>query len=454
MADAAASARPVSVQPPRRGGRNAFFFVVFTVFIDMMAFAVIMPVMPDLMSELTGLPKADVAPWGGYITTVYAIMNFIAQPILGGLSDRFGRRPVLLISMGTLAIDFLIMGLAHSIWLLFLGRFLSGLSGATHSTAAAYIADTTEPDQRAQAYGMLGAAFGLGFIFGPALGGFLGQIDPRAPFFAAAGLAAVNFIYGLFVLPESLPKEDRRAFDWKRANAFGAFRHFSKLPHLAWFILALGLYNFAHWVYPATFAYFGAVRFNWDAGMIGLALGSVGVGSAIVSAGLVGSVIKRHGATKVVIFSFIVTTIVFAAYAMANAPWMIFVIIPFGALAGFLNPSLNQIMTARVPRNAQGELQGAIASVQALGNVFSPIVMTQTLYYFTHSDAPVYFPGAAFALACVVTAISMIPLVIGLNTVPRLAPDAPVDSQAAGQTASDHVIDPPAPSEAPAVAAR
>lgn len=445
---APASKSPGQPSAQRRGGRNAFFFVVITVFIDMMAFAVIMPSMPDLMSELTGLPKADVAPWGGYITTVYAIMNFIAQPILGGLSDRFGRRPVLLISMGTLALDFLVMGLAHSIWLLFLGRLLSGLSGATHSTAAAYIADTTEPDQRAQAFGMLGAAFGLGFILGPALGGLLGQIDSRAPFFAAAGLAALNFAYGLFVLPESLPREDRRAFDWKRANAFGAFRHFSKLPHLAWFILALGLYNFAHWVYPATFAYFGAVRFDWDSQTIGLALGAVGVGSAIVSAGLVGSIIKRHGATKVVVFSFLITTTVFLAYAMATAPWMIFVIIPFGSLAGFLNPSLNQIMTSRVARNAQGELQGAIASVQALGNVFSPIVMTQTLYFFTHSDAPVYFPGAAFLLAAIVTAISMIPLIIGLRTTPKLAPeDAATHSLA-------HEPDPPVASEAAAAAAR
>lgn len=430
MADAASA--NASSAPARRGGRNAFFFILVTVFIDMMAFAVIMPSMPDLMSELTGLPKADVAPWGGYITTVYAVMNFIFQPILGGLSDRFGRRPVLLISMGTLAIDFLIMGFAHSIWLLFLGRFLSGLSGATHSTAAAYIADTTEPHERGRAYGMLGAAFGLGFILGPAIGGALGQIDPRAPFFAAAGLAAINFIYGLFVLPESLAKEDRRRFDWKRANALGAFRHFSKLPHIAWFILAVGLFNFAHWVYPATFNYYGAVRYGWDAGMIGLSLGAVGVGSAIVSAGLVGPTIKRHGATRTVIFGFLVSIVAFFAYAVASEGWMVFVIIPFAALGGLLSPALNQIMTSRVARNAQGELQGAIASVQALSNMFSPIVMTQTLFYFTHSDAPVIFPGAAFVLAGLVTIISMIPLIIGLRTAPKVDPDAsppPADEQ-------------------------
>ncbi|MDZ4759794.1 MAG: TCR/Tet family MFS transporter [Alphaproteobacteria bacterium] len=430
-----------SLSSPGKFGKNAFFFVIVTVFIDMMAFAVIMPSMPFLMSELTGLPIEDVVPWGGYITVVYAIMNFITQPILGNLSDRFGRRPILLISMGTLAIDFLIMGFAHSIWLLFLGRFLSGLSGATHSTAAAYIADTTEPENRAKAFGMLGAAFGLGFILGPVIGGLLGQIDPRAPFFAAAGLAGLNFLYGMFVLPESLDREHRRPFDWKRANAFGAFKHFSKIPHLAWFIVAMGFYGFAHWVYPATFSYFGPIKFGWDAQMTGLALGAVGVGSALVQGGLIGPAMKTFGATRLVFFGFIVTAVTFVCYAIATESWMIFAIIPLGALAGLIGPAMNQIMTARVARNAQGELQGALASVQALGNVFSPVLMTQTLFYFTHSAAPVYFPGAAFALAAVITALAIFPLIKGLQSTPKIADpaiDGPglVEAPAAAETAA------------------
>lgn len=271
-----------------RLGKNAFFFIIVTVFIDMMAFAVIMPSMPYLMAELLNgkdalldakalaaagnkLPLetmlSNAAPWGGYITTVYAVMNFLSSPILGGLSDRFGRRPVLLMSIGTLAIDFVIMGFAHAVWLLFLGRVLSGISGATHSTAAAYIADVTEPKDRGRAFGMLGAAFGLGFILGPAIGGFLGQFDPRYPFFASAGLAFINFCYGMFVLPESLGHEHRRRFDWKRANAFGTFKHLIHVPYLAWFMLALGLFNFAHWVYPATFNYFAGVRYGWTEGI-------------------------------------------------------------------------------------------------------------------------------------------------------------------------------------------
>jgi MFS transporter, DHA1 family, tetracycline resistance protein len=426
--------------PARRPG--AFLFVIVTVFIDMMAFAVIIPVLPRLIAELTHGPAAfdaalaaeaagdpsaiaamlsEAAPWGGYITMVYAILNFLMQPILGNLSDRFGRRPVLLVSMGTLAIDFLIMGFAHTIWLLFLGRILTGVSGATHATAAAYIADTTAPEERGKAFGMLGAAFGVGFTLGPAIGGLLGEIDPRAPFFASAGLAALNFLYGLFVLPESLPREHRRKFDWKRANALGAFRHFSKLPHLAWFLLAYGLFMFGHWVYPATFNYFAQYRYGWSEGMTGLALTAVGVGSAIVQGGFIGPTIKRFGATRTAIFGLSVAVAAPLGYALASEGWMVFLVIPIGSLAGVLGPALNQIMTARVEPNAQGELQGAMASVQAFGSIFSPLVMTQTFHAFTQPDAPVQAPGAAFVLAALVTALAIPPLLKGLQTTPKVA---------------------------------
>ena len=446
-----------------RHGKNAFFFIIVTVFIDMMAFAVIMPSMPYLVAELINGKDAllaakaaaldgnkipleamisNAAPWGGYITTVYAVMNFLSAPILGGLSDRFGRRPILIMSIGTLAIDFVIMGFAHSVWLLFIGRILSGISGATHSTAAAYIADVTEPKNRAQAFGMLGAAFGLGFILGPAIGGFLGQFDPRYPFFAAAGLAFLNFCYGLFVLPESLDQEHRRRFDWKRANAFGAFKHLMKVPYLAWFMLALGLFNFAHWVYPATFNYFAGVRFGWTEGMIGLALVFVGIGSTIVQGGLTGPFIKRFGPTRAAVFGFAICAITFAAYAMANQTWMVFVIIPFGALAGFLGPAMNQIMSTRTPKNAQGELQGAMASVQSVANIFAPLVLTQTFHYWTSPAAPFFFPGAAFALASVICAISLLPLLRGLATAPK------IEEQPADPTGEDIIATPPAPDTA------
>lgn len=465
---AQASTSPSPLGPNRASaskfGKNAFFFIIVTVFIDMMAFAVIMPSMPYLVAELlygadavvaakaaeaAGDPTllrnmiADATPWGGYITLVFALINFLAQPVLGNLSDRFGRRPILLFSMGMLAIDFVIMGLAHTIWLLFVGRLLSGISAATHSTAAAYIADTTEPQNRGQAFGMLGAAFGLGFILGPAIGGWLGHFDPRFPFFAAAGLAALNFVYGAFVLPESLDREHRRKFDWKRANALGAFKHFAKVPYLAWFMLALGLFNFAHWVYPSTFNYYAAVNFNWGPDMIGVALAVVGVGSAVVQGALVGKIIKRFGPTYTVIFGFLVCIVTFAAYAVAPAGWVVFLIIPFGALGGVLGPAMNQIMSARAPKNAQGELQGAIASVQALANVFAPVAMTQTFFFFTHSSAPAYFPGAAFALAAIVCALSMIPLVQGLRTVPKIE-EQPADPAGEDVQEEGAAVDPKA----------
>ena len=441
----------------RRLGGNAFLFIIVTVFIDMMAFAVVMPSMPYLMAELINGESAlaaarvlasdgdklpleamlsEAAPWGGYITMVYAVMNFLSAPILGGLSDRFGRRSVLLLSIGTLAIDFLIMGLAHTIWLLFLGRVLSGISGATHSTAAAYIADVTEPQQRAQAFGMLGAAFGLGFILGPAIGGFLGQFDPRYPFFASAALAASNFCYGLFVLPESLDREHRRRFDWKRANAFGTFAHLAKVPYLAWFMLALGLFQFSHWVYPATFGYYAGVNFGWGEGMIGLALMVVGIGSAVVQGALIGPIIKRFGPTNTAVFGFLVCVVTFAAYAGATEGWMVYLIIPFGALGGVLGPAMNQIMSVRTPKNAQGELQGALASVQALANMFAPLAMTQAFAYFTAPSAPAFFPGAAFALAAVFCAISLLPLMRGLATAPKVE-EQPADPPAEAAPATD-----------------
>jgi DHA1 family tetracycline resistance protein-like MFS transporter len=422
----------------------------------MMAFAVIMPSMPELIAELLDADALEAArqlkeqgndgpfkaliaeaiPWGGYITTVYAVMNFLAQPVLGNLSDRVGRRPVLLVSMAMLAVDFVIMGFAHAVWLLFLGRFLSGISAATHSTASAYISDSTEPHQRGQAFGMLGAAFGLGFTLGPAIGGWLGEFDPRWPFFAAAGFAAINFCYGLFVLPESLDKEHRRRFDWKRANAFGTFKHFSKIPYLAWFLVALGFFNFAHMVYPSTFNYFAEVRYGWTAGMVGLALMVVGVSSALFQGFFSGRIIKRFGATRAAVFAFTVCALTFAAYAMATEGWMVFAIIPLGALGGVLAPAMNQIMTTRVPKNAQGELQGAIASVQALASIFAPFTLTQTLHYFTNVDAPVHFAGAAFTLAAIVCAISLLPLFRGLQTVPKIEeqPPDPASEQVA-QTA-------------------
>ena len=401
--------------PSRKPGKNAFLFVIVCVMIDMISFGIIIPVIPSLLEELTGKGAEDTVVIGGFLTASFGLLNFFAMPFIGNLSDRFGRRPVLLVSIGTLGIDFMIMGFAHSLWLLFLGRALTGISSATFSTANAYIADVTEPEARGKAFGMIGAAFGIGFIIGPALGGWLGSIDTRLPFFGAAALSLLNFLYGVFVLPESLALENRRPFDLKRANPFGAIRHFSKLPKVAWLIVAQGLYMFAHHVFPATWNFFGEIRYNWGEAEIGLSLALVGIGSAVTQALLIGPAINRFGPVRTALGGIVMTSLACFLYAAATDDWMVYAVIPLGALGGVFGPALNQITSGLTPRNAQGELQGAVASLQAFSMIFAPLVMTQTLHVFSTDEAPVYFPGAAFLLAAILTALALIPFILGVR---------------------------------------
>lgn len=398
-----------------RHGSNAFMFVIITVAIDMLAFGLIIPVIPTLVQELGHITPEQATLYIGGLGATYAVMNFLFGPVLGSLSDRFGRRPVLLASIATLGLDFLIMGFAGSIWLLFLGRALSGISGATYSTANAYIADVTEPETRGKAFGMVGAAFGFGFVFGPVLGGFLGDFDARAPFFAAAALALLNFVYGVFVLPESLAPEDRRPFDLRRANPFGAAKHFSKLPQVSWFLAAAGIFFLAHTVFPATWSVHGEIRYDWTPKDIGLSLGLVGVGAAVVQAGLMGMALDQFGTLRTAAYGIIINAIALFLYAFADAGWMVFLIIPFGALGGVASPAMNSLMSSVTPRNAQGELQGASASLNSFAMIFGPLLMSGALYYFTEQASPVHFPGAAFLLAAVLTALAILPFLRGVQ---------------------------------------
>lgn len=310
-----------TLQP--RAGKNAFFFVIVAVVLNMISFGVIMPVMPDLLVEVTGKNVDQISIESGLLAAVFAVANFFAMPILGGLSDAYGRRPVLLASIFMLGVDLIIMGLAPTLGILFFARFLGGMFSATYSVANAYIADVTEPEERGRAFGMMGAAFGIGFILGPVFGGLLGGIDTRLPFFFAAAIAGLNFLYGVFVLPESLPKDDRRPFTLARANPFGAFKHFAKLPKVAWFIVAIGLYHLAHMIYPATWHLHGAIRYGWDSVMIGISLGVVGVGSAISQALLTGYLIKRLGPMKAAFWGLSMNALALTLFAFANAPWKI-----------------------------------------------------------------------------------------------------------------------------------
>ena len=390
-------------------------FVIITVAIDMLAFGLIIPVVPTLVQELGNISAERATLYIGGLGTTYAFMNFLFGPMLGALSDRFGRRPVLLASIATLSIDFLIMGFANSIWLLFLGRALSGISGATYSTAHAYIADVTEPENRGKAFGMVGAAFGFGFIFGPVMGGILGEFDPRAPFFAAAALALLNFCYGFFVLPESLEEEHRRPFVPSRSNPFGAVKHFSKLPHVSWFLVSAGVFFLAHTVYPSTWPIHGEIRYDWSPKEIGLSLGLVGLGAAVVQAGLIGIALKRFGAVRTALYGIIINALALFAYAFAGLGWVVFLIIPLGALGGVASPTLNSLMSTVTPKNAQGELQGASASLNSFAMIFGPMIMAGALFYFTEPGTPLHFPGAAFLLAGILTAFSIIPFLRGVE---------------------------------------
>jgi DHA1 family tetracycline resistance protein-like MFS transporter len=393
----------------RAPGKHAITFIFITVLIDMIGFGLIIPVMPELIGELTGLPANEAVLLGMVLIISYAAMQFICAPIIGALSDRFGRKPVLLAALAGFAIDYAIMGFAPVFWLLLVGRLLAGVFGASYSTANAFIADITPPEKRAGRFGMIGAAFGLGFTFGPLIGGYLGDMfGPRAPFFAAAILAGLNFIYGLIVLPETLAPENRRKFDWKRANPFGALMQIRKYPAALGLMSAVFLMLIGHAVFPATWSYYSAYRYGWDSGDIGLSLMVVGISSAIVMGGLTRILVPKLGEWRAITLSLILGSIAYIAYGLASAGWMVYVIIVAGALGGIGQPALQGIMSRIVPPNAQGELQGAMTSLQSLSMIFGPLAMSPLFNYFSSDEAPAQIPGAAFFLAGLLTVIALV----------------------------------------------
>jgi DHA1 family tetracycline resistance protein-like MFS transporter len=407
---------PMTLAPTARTpGKNAFLFVVVAVALNMLSFGIVMPIMPALLSELTGQPIEIAIKANGWLAVIFAVANFLAMPLLGGLSDRYGRRPVLLVSIAMLGVDMVILGLAPTLGILFLGRALAGIFSGTVSVANAYVADVTAPEERGRAFGILGAAFGFGFILGPVFGGLLGEIHTRLPFFVAAGFAGLNFLYGLLVLPESLARENRRPFNLTRANPFGTVKHFVKLPRVAWFIVTIGVFQTAHSVYPTTWNYHGASRYGWSEWEIGLSLGAVGLGSALSQAVLAGWLIRRLGAMRAALFGLAVHVIAMTGFAFAIHPWMAFAMICISAIGGVVMPAIHTITSNLTPMNAQGELQGAQSSIMAFTLIFSPILMTQVFSAYTAPGAPAPFAGAAFLLAGLIAALSMIPFLIGVR---------------------------------------
>ncbi|NQY59769.1 TCR/Tet family MFS transporter [Cognatishimia sp.] len=388
--------------------RLPIIFIVMTVVIDAMGIGLIMPVMPDLIQEVQGVGISDAAIWGGILAASFAAMQFLFGPFLGNLSDRYGRRPVLLISLTVMALDYIVMALAGSIWLLLAGRIVGGITAATHSTASAYMADISTPDQKAKNFGLIGAGFGIGFVLGPALGGMLAEFGTRAPFFAAAALAGANVILGYFVLKETVTDEIRRPFRWKRANPLGAFAAVSKLPNLGALLLVFFFYQVSAYVYPAIWSYFTAEAFGWSVSMIGISLAVFGIFYAASQALLVQPLINRFGYRGTVIFGLGLEIFAMLFIGLVPSGMLILAFTPIAALASIGLPALQGIMSRVVPDDAQGELQGVLTSVAAIGMVISPLVMNQTFAFFTRDSAPIYLPGASFLLAAVLMGIAIV----------------------------------------------
>lgn len=381
-------------------------FILFTVTIDAMGIGLILPVMPDLLQEVRGGGLANAALWGGALSTTYAVMQFLCAPTLGNLSDRFGRRPILLVSMAVLAADYVLMSVAGTIWLLLLGRIIAGIAAGTHATALAFMADISEPDKRAQNFGLISAGFGMGFVFGPLLAAFLGDIDPRAPFIAAACLAAANFAFGYFILPESLPQSRRRAFQWRRANPLGGLKHISALPGVRGLLAVMLAYQIANFVYPAIWAYYGPAAFGWTSRMVGISLGVYGVAMAVVQGGLIRLILPRLGLIRTVYFGLILNAVCLLAYGFASEAWMIWALIPISAVGAVVAPAMQGVMSRAAGADQQGELQGVLASISSLSMIISPLIMTQAFFWFTHEGAALRLPGASFLLAAVLMAIA------------------------------------------------
>lgn len=382
-------------------------FILITVMIDAMGVGLIIPVMPDLIREVTGGDLANAALWGGVLTTVFAVMQFLFGPVIGNLSDRFGRRSVLLISLVVMAADYVVMAVAGSMWLLLVGRLVGGITSATQATASAYMADISDPDKKAQNFGLVGAAFGLGFVIGPLLGGLLGEWGTRAPFWAAAALAGANAVLGYFVLRETVTDAIRRPFDWRRANPFGAFKSLSELPGLGRLFAVFFLYQVAFFVYPAVWAYYGQARFGWNAGMIGLSLGLFGIMMAVVQGGLIRLILARLGERGTVIYGLVFDLFAFGSLAFVTLGTVALILTPLAALGAVITPALQGIMSKAVGDKRQGELQGALTSVGAIAMIIAPMVMTGVFARYTRPEADLYFPGAPFLLSLVLILIAL-----------------------------------------------
>jgi DHA1 family tetracycline resistance protein-like MFS transporter len=386
----------------------ALGFIFITLLVDCIGIGIMLPVLPDLLKQLTHGSTSDAARYGGWLTFAYASMQFFCAPIIGGLSDKYGRRPVLLASLLGLGVDYLVISWAPTLAWLFAGRIISGIFGASFTTASAYIADISEPEKRAQNFGMIGAAFGLGFIIGPLAGSFFSQWGLRAPFIAAAAFSLLNAAYGFFILPESLKKENRRPFDWKRANPMGTLKNLQRYPALSGLFLSIFLLYIAGHAAQSTWTFYTIEKFHWNVQWVGYSLAFVGLMIALVQGGLIRIVIPKIGQKNSVYVGLVLYIVGFVLFAFATKSWMMFAfMIPYG-LGGIAGPALQGIMSSQVPANEQGELQGGLTSMMSVTSIIGPLLMTNLFAHYTAKATGIYFPGAPFLMGAVLTVFSIL----------------------------------------------
>ena len=385
----------------------AIGFIFITLLIDITGWGIIIPVVPKLIEELIHADIREAAKYGGWLSFAYAFIQFVFSPLVGNLSDKYGRRPIILISLFGFAVDYIFLALSPNIWWLFVGRIIAGITGASVTTASAYIADISTDEDRSKNFGLIGAAFGLGFIIGPVLGGVLGHYGSRVPFYAAAGLCMINFIYGYFILPESLTKENRREFSWKRANPISSFKFLKKHPEISTLTTALILIYIAGHAVQSNWSYFTMYKFDWTERMVGISLGVVGLMVGLVQGLLIRWVNPRIGDQKSIYYGLALYAVGMLLYAFATDGWMMLLFtIPY-CLGGICGPALQSVITKSVKPNEQGELQGALTSLMSGTAIIGPPIMTNLFSYFTHDTAPFQFAGAPFLLAFVLMVVSI-----------------------------------------------
>lgn len=400
--------------------RRPLFFILATILIDAIGVGLIFPLMPDLMDRVGAGGAANGAVLGGILMAAYAGTQFLFAPAIGGISDAIGRKPVLITALATLAVDYVIMALATSFELLLIGRLLAGIAGATYITATAYLADISPPDKRAANFGLIGATFGIGFVLGPAIGGVLAGIDVTAPFWVAAGLSALNVLFGLFVLPESLPPEKRRAFTPSDINPFGAIRNVVRMPALVLPIVILVCFEFANMVYPTLWAFWGRANFGWSATIIGASLAAYGVGVAITQGVVLPALLKRVSEERVLVFALVVGGVSAVGFGLMDEVWMVAVVLPIACLSDMAPPSMTAIMANATDEDRQGVLQGVLASLSSLTAIASPLIMTPVFRAFADPEARYSLPGAPFLLAGAIMFV-LVPLALRVRNTSRSA---------------------------------